>query len=118
MMETIELKINYLPPIKDGAFSIFNKKHSIYPRVQYLQTYAKERMKDKKIFKGELGILIENYGCRSDADNIIGGIFDSLEKIVFVNDDQFKEVNYRLLDKEEDRKYKVKIWKINDDKTL
>ena len=40
-----------------------------------MQLSAKEKMVSLEIFEGKLGIIIENYGCRGDADNIIGGIF-------------------------------------------
>lgn len=106
---TIEFEVNSLPPLKNTALSIKNIKHPHYDRFKELQRIAKDKMRNTEIIQGDLGILIENYIRMGDADNTIGGIFDSLEGIVFQNDGQFTEVHYKVVSKDKIG-YKIKIW--------
>ena len=108
----IEFEVNLLAPIKNTALSIKSIKHPHYNRYKELQRIAKEKMKNIEIFKGDLGILVENYSRFGDADNTLGGIFDTLEGIIFENDHQFTYVHYKVIIKE-GKGFKVKIWKLD-----
>lgn len=108
----IEFEVNGLPPLKNTAISIKSTKHPHYDRYKELQRIAKEKMKSLEIVQGGIGILVENYFGIGDADNALGGIFDSLEGIVFHNDNQFKDVHYKVISKDKVG-YKIKIWKLD-----
>ena len=100
------------PPAYDSGFSILNLKHPRYPLVQKLLEAAKKAMQGKQLFVGNISLEIEHEifmgDRRTDAINIIGGIANVLEGIVYSDDNQVKEVHFRQASSQRDL-YKIRI---------
>jgi len=88
----IKIRVLDKPPYKQSPAS---KKEGKTQRIrkEILREKVKERMINKKILKGNVKLIIryKRHNCKSDSANIIGGICDSLNKIVYEDDFQVKE---------------------------
>jgi len=95
----IEFTVEGLPPSYDPASSIMNPRHRHYPRVQKLQAAAKKAMAGNKpltrLIAMEIFYGINLGNPRMDAVNMIGGIANALQGIVYKDDNLIREVYYR-----------------------
>ena len=92
----IKIKIPNIPPYKQSPAS--NKeKETQKIRKTIFQEEAKQEMINKKILSGDIKLKIryKRGKCKSDSANIIGGICDSLSKIVYNDDSQVKQIDYK-----------------------
>ena len=104
---TIEFNVEGFPlPL------ILSPKHHRYPLARKLQKTAKSVMQGKLLLKGDLTLEVEQEigrgDRRTDVANLIGGIANTLEGIIYINDNQIKEVHYKQTPSDRDA-YKVKI---------
>jgi Holliday junction resolvase RusA-like endonuclease len=107
--------VDGFPPAYDSGFSISNKAHKRYPLVAKLQDKAKEAMKREELLQGDLAIEVKIEATlehhQTDTVNLAGGITNSLEGIVYSNDNQIKEIHIKRLLSNQD-KYTVRIGKV------
>ena len=99
--DVIEFIVEGSPPAYDPGYSIFNPEHPHYFRVKKLRDQARNAMKGRGPLEGDVLLEIEHEvsggWCRADSVNIIGGIANALEGIVYWNDSQIKEVHYKQI---------------------
>lgn len=111
-MNSVELSVNGFPPAYDSGFSISNRAHPRYPLVLRLQTEAKAVMSGQKLLEGNLAIDVECETSisnrRTDAVNLLAGIANVLEGIVYANDNQLREIHFKQVSSERDA-YRVKV---------
>ncbi len=102
----IEFKVEGLPPAYDPGYSILNPKHSRYPLVKKLQKVAKEAMKGKKPLEGNIALEVNHEilmgDRRTDVVNLVGGIANVLEGILYINDNQIKEILFKQIEAQRD----------------
>ena len=127
----ISLNVDGLPPMKDGANSIFNPKHRHHCRVVDLLQKAKQALGDSQWDPTESGpigldLVISAPGSiQGDATNFLGGVADVLqesrinadlshlgdlaEATLYRDDKQIAEVRYSV--KRGDAPcYRVRVW--------
>ena len=97
----------YRPPYRQN-FESDDERRRVEERRSILVSKAKEIISKRglKLLEGDLlvFILCEFSGTpKPDADNVIGGILNALEDIVFLNDKQVKSINYHERISGEDR---------------
>ena len=114
-MDSTEFSVNRFPPAYDSALSISNKKHKRYPLVAEMQEKARIAMNGNNPM---LGDLVMEVKCEATLDhlstdcvNLIGGIANCLQAIVYSNDNQIKEVHFKQLLSNKN-KFTVKISKV------
>jgi Holliday junction resolvase RusA-like endonuclease len=114
-LDNVEFIVNSFPPAYDSGSSISNKKHNRYPLVVELQESAKIVMNDDELMKGDLKIEVK---CETtlehmatDCLNLLSGIGNSLQGIVYSNDNQIKEIHFKEL-LSNHNKYAVRISKV------
>ena len=108
----IEFEVIEKPPYKQ-SYASRNEQTNQEIYKESLKNEARNLMITKSIqmiTKENVKLMIryERANGRMDSANIIGGIADTLEGIVFVNDNQIKEIHY-IENKGDKDKYKVKI---------
>lgn len=112
LLRSVEFAVEGFPPAYDSGYSILNPRHSRYPLVQKLQKVARETMQRKKLLRGEIALEVEHEifmgDRRTDVVNLVGGIANVLEGIVYTNDNQIKEIHFRQVLSERDI-YKVRV---------
>ncbi len=100
------------PPIYDPAFSISNPKHPRHGSYVRLKVAAKKTLGAKPLLQGDLTIKIVYHaqvkGLKGDSANIIGGIANALESIIYPNDKQLREIHYLEMEASEER-YSVMV---------
>ena len=101
-MNYIEFEVEGLPPAYDSGFSILNPKHPRYPLVKKLQKAAKKAINGKNQLTGKIVLEVKHEMCRgdrrTDVVNLIGGIANVLEGIIYLNDNQIKEVHFKQVE--------------------
>ena len=78
----VSLSVAGWPPAKDGANSIFNKKHRHHSRVVDLLRQAKRALADSGWDPRErapIGLELIIAGAPGDLDNYLGGVADVLK---------------------------------------
>jgi Holliday junction resolvase RusA-like endonuclease len=114
-LPSIEFTVDSFPPAYDSGFSISNKAHSRHYLVAKLQEKAKEIMKGKTLFQGALVIELKIEATiehnQTDTVNLLSGVANSLQGIVYTNDNQIKEIHAKNLLSNKDR-YSVRISKV------
>lgn len=112
VLNSVEFTVKDFPPAYDPGFSILNPSHSRYPLVQKLQEVAKKAMQGRRLLKGNVSLEVEHEifmgDRRTDVVNLIGGIANVLERIVYSNDNQIKEIHFKQVLSQSDL-YKVRI---------
>ncbi len=129
-LRAISLTVEGWPPAKDGASSIFKRKHSHYHRVIELRRSIRQALdeslwdrNEKRAIGLELTIIAEKrYDIPGDATNYLGGVADVLQADVdqselgnlaqeslYTNDRQIQEIRYSV-DQGGSCGYRVKIW--------
>ncbi|WBX81308.1 RusA family crossover junction endodeoxyribonuclease [Virgibacillus salarius] len=76
---------------------------------------AKQHMKDKPI-EGHVGVKLTHYihGNRADIDNLFKGVTDALNKIVYKDDRQVKQMESRIIPCEkEEQRTKIVIYELD-----
>jgi Holliday junction resolvase RusA-like endonuclease len=115
-LASVEFSIEDFPPAYDSGFSISNKKHRRYPQVVTLQSAAKKAMNGAELLQGDLTIEVKCEATLehrlTDTINLIGGISNSLERIVYSNDRQIREIHFKRLTSNERDRYTVRIGKV------
>lgn len=108
----VEFTVDGFPPAYDSGFSILNPKHSRYPLVHRLQERAREAMQGKKLLKGDVALELEHEiftgDRRTDVVNLIGGVANALEGIVYSDDNQIREIRARQVSSQRDS-YNVRV---------
>lgn len=114
-MNFVEFEVEGFPPAYDSGFSILNPEPSRYPLVKKLQKAAGEAMTGKSLLQGNIVLEVEHeifMGDRgTDVVNLVGGIANVLEGIVYSNDNQIKEIRFKQILSQRDI-YKVRIKKL------
>ena len=100
MAEGIEFTVNAPPPAYDPSLSILSQRHPRYPLVEKLREEAAKAMRGRRPFARDvsLSLEIEHESSRkpeADAANIIGGVANALEGVVYEDDGQIVEVRYK-----------------------
>ena len=112
-MIEVEIIIEDSPPVYDSALSILNPRHLHYPRVQRLQAQARKAMVGNKLLSGSVAMEIEYHlfqgNPRADAVNIIGGIANALQGIVYKDDNQIREIHCKQFFVGDKDLYRVKV---------
>ena len=113
--DVIEFAVEGPPPAYDPGYSIENPKHPRYRLTQKLREVAKKAMKGRGLFKEDISLEIEHQTSKkeqeADSANIIAGIANALQGIIYENDCQIKEIHYRQRVSERDM-YRIRIKKI------
>lgn len=114
-MDSIEFTVIGFPPAYDSGFSISNKAHKRYPLVVILQDKAKENMNGKELLQGDLTMDLKCESTlehsQTDTVNLMPGVANVLQGIVYCNDNQIKEIHVKRLLSHHDR-YTVRIGKV------
>jgi len=107
----VEFEVEGFPPAYDSGFSILNPKHPKYSLVKKLQKAAEEAMAGP-LLQGNIVLEVEHEvfmgDRRTDVVNLVGGIANVLEGIVYGNDNQIKETHFKQILSQRDI-YKVRI---------
>lgn len=112
MLYSIEFSVDGFPPAYDSGFSILNRAHNRYPLVTKLVNKATEIMKGRELLSGDIVIevkceaSIEHLG--TDTINLLAGIANVLQGIVYSNDNQIKEIHFKQLVSNTE-KYSIRI---------
>lgn len=98
-----------MPPWKQTAADESEKRRQA-ERKESLQKRAKEAFKASDPISTQCAVSVHysRKKGRSDSANIIGGILDSLQGIIFYNDNQVVEVSYTESPSSQDW-YQVKV---------
>ena len=94
-MMTLSFVVNTMPPWKQTPADNDEKKRQA-ERKKALQEKAMEVSRTSSMSSGRCAVSIR-YSRRkgkADSSNIIGGILDSLQNIIFENDNQVDEIFY------------------------
>lgn len=104
----IELSVEFKPPYKQSPADQ-NEKNNQVERTEKLQNAAREKWTSPP-GSGDVSLSIVYYRNNKGADsaNIIGGIADALENIVYKNDNQVKSIQYKETKADKDH-YTVSI---------
>ena len=113
-LNLVEFSVKGFPPAYDSGNSILNKNHKRYPLVVKLQNATRDAMNGKFLD----GVLSLELYCEAtqehdstDTANLVGGTTNSLEGIVYLNDNQIKEIHCKRILSNQD-KYTVRIAKV------
>jgi len=108
----VEFEVGGFPLAYDSGSSILNPKDFRYPLVKKLQKAAKEAMAGKPLLQGTIVLEVEHEifigDFRTDVVNLVGGIANVLEGIVYSNDNQIKEIHFKQILSQRNI-YKVRI---------
>jgi len=114
-VDVVEFTVEGPPPAYDLGFSIENPKHPRYRLTQKLREIAEKAMEGRSLFKEDISLEIEHQTSRkeqeADSANIIAGIANVLQRIIYENDRQIKEIHYRRRISEKDV-YRIRIRRI------
>lgn len=114
-MKFVEFEVEGFPPVHDSGFSILNPKHSRYSIVKKLRKAAEEAMTGKPLLQGNILLEVEHEifmgDRRTDVVNLVGGIANVLEGIVYSNDNQIKGIRFKQILSQRNI-YKVRIKEI------
>jgi Holliday junction resolvase RusA-like endonuclease len=114
-LDSIEFSVDGFPPAYDSALSISNKNHKRYPLVVKLQEVARAAMNGNELIQGDLKMevkceaTLEHMG--TDCINLIGGIGNSLQGVIYSNDNQIKGIHFKQLLSNQNR-YTIRISKV------
>jgi len=105
----VEFEVEGFPPAYDSGFSILNPKHPRYLLVKKLQKAAKKAINGKNQLTGKIVLEVRHKICagdrRTDVVNLIGGIANVLEGIIYINDNQIKEIHFKQIESQKDSFY-------------
>ncbi len=98
----IEISVQFIPPYKQSRASKEEGNHQS-ERTEKLQNAAREKYTSPPTSGGvNLSIIYYRHKGRADSANIIGGIADALQNIVYENDRQLKSIQYKETKADED----------------
>ena len=108
----IEFSVSGMPPYKQTPANNDEREHQ-HERRELLKAEARKICKSLTINEVRLDIIYSRHSGKADPANIIGGIADALQGIVYVNDRQIKTIHY--IEKEGDKdQYTISI-KVKED---
>jgi len=109
---TVTLVVDTMPPWKQTAADENEKRRQV-ERKKALQQKAREAFNTLPLpfIPYAVSIHYSRKEGKSDSANIIGGILDSLQNIIFQNDNQVKEIFYTEWQGDRDQ-YQVTVTKL------
>ena len=98
----IHIQVKTTPPVYDSGLSISNPGHSRHSLYLQLREKAKEEMMRHEKFRRDIELEMQVIVYRTaprprnypDSMNILGGIVNTLENIVYENDAQITSIRY------------------------
>jgi len=102
-MTAVTFVVDTMPSWKQSPADESEKKRQV-ERKKTLQEKAREVIKTSPplLTPCAVSIRYSRKDGRSDSANIVGGILDSLENIIFENDNQVKEIFYTEWEEDKD----------------
>ena len=108
----IEISVSGIPPYKQTPVNNDEREHQDERR-ELLKTEARKICKSLSNNKVSLDIIYSRHKRRADSANIIGGIADVLQGIVYANDRQIMTIHYSEKEGDKDQ-YTIYI-KVKED---
>lgn len=108
----IEISVSGIPPYKQTPANNEEREHQDERR-ELRKAEAKKICKSLINNEVSLDIIYSRHSGKADPANIIGGIADALQGIVYVNDRQIKTIHYSEKEGDKDQ-YTISI-KVKED---
>ncbi len=97
-LNTVSFVVDFLPPYKQAPADAQERKNQV-ERTEHLKITASKLVTPSLILPPTTKYAVAIHYCRSrgrsDSGNIIGGILDGLNTILYKDDSQVTEISYR-----------------------